>query len=159
LNIEYRSTAPDRDQIRDLFATTGWNRTFKASPEELIRAVANSQFVIAAYEDEKLVGFGRVVTDGVLHAMIYDMIVHPLFQGQGIGAQILNGLVKICREARIRDIQLFSAIGKRVFYEKNGFEARPVEGPGMQFKPGTNRKLGLQMESFEQQDPGHKVQQ
>jgi GNAT superfamily N-acetyltransferase len=135
MNIEYRSQSPTKDQFSSLFETTGWNRGYNATPEELIQAVANSQFVIAAYDDEKLVGFGRIVTDGVLHAMIYDMIVHPSYQGHGIGTQILGSLVMKCCEAKIRDIQLFCAIGRRSFYEKNGFVARSIDGPGMQYQP------------------------
>ena len=66
--------------------------------------------------------------------MIYDMIVHPSYQYHGIRTKILNALVLKCREANIRDIQLFCAIGKHSFYEKNGFETRPINGPGMQYK-------------------------
>jgi GNAT superfamily N-acetyltransferase len=135
MNIEYSNRPPTQDQFSSLFETTGWNLRYNATPEELILAVANSQFVIAAYDDEKLVGFGRIVTDGVLHAMIYDMIVHPGYQNHGIGTQILRSLVMKCREAKIRDIQLFCAIGKRSFYERNDFVARPVDGPGMQYQP------------------------
>jgi len=133
MNIEYRSQTPSQERFNALFETTGWNREYKATPEELIRAVTNSQFVVAAYDGDELVGFGRVVTDGVLHAMIYDMIVHPSYQHHGIGTQILHSLLLNCIEANIRDIQLFCATGKRSFYEKNGFLARPNDGPGMQY--------------------------
>lgn len=134
MNIEYRSQSPTKERFTALFGTTGWNHQYGATPEELLRAVTNSQFVIAAYDGEELVGFGRVVTDGVLHAMIYDMIVLPAYQNRGIGKHILNALVVKCREASIRDIQLFCAANKRRFYEKNGFEARPPNAPGMQYR-------------------------
>ncbi len=134
MNIEYSNRPPTQDQFSSLFETTGWNREYQATPEELMLAVANSQYVVAAYDDEKLVGFGRIVTDGVLHAMIFDMIVHPSYQRRGIGTQILRSLVTKCREAKIRDIQLFCALGKRSFYERNGFVARPMDGPGMQYR-------------------------
>jgi GNAT superfamily N-acetyltransferase len=66
--------------------------------------------------------------------MVYDMIVLPAYQGQGIGGVILDRLVEKCRAAGIRDIQLFCARGKRSFYEKRGFIARPDEAPGMQYR-------------------------
>ena len=134
MNIEFSTQAPTQEQFSDLFQTTDWNYNYKATPEELIRAVHNSQFVVAAYHNGQLIGFGRIVTDGVLHAMIYDMIVQPSYQGHGIGTQILSLLVTRCNETNIRDIQLFCAVDKRQFYEKNGFEARPINGPGMQYK-------------------------
>jgi GNAT superfamily N-acetyltransferase len=131
---EFRAEAPDIEQFWALFQTTGWNREYQASAEELARALRGSQHMVAAYEGERLVGFGRVVTDGVLHAMVYDLIVDPAWRGQGIGGQILECLVRICREASIRDIQLVCARGKRAFYEKRGFAARPEDAPGMQHK-------------------------
>ncbi len=133
MEIEYRTQIPDREQFFALFNTTGWNNEYQASPDELARMLVNSQFSLSAYDGEELVGFGRVVADGVLHAMIFDMIVHPTYQKQGIGRRILQELVAWCRAAHIRDIQLFCARGKRAFYEKNGFVARPDDAPGMQY--------------------------
>jgi GNAT superfamily N-acetyltransferase len=132
--IDYRLSRPPLDAYLALFETTGWNREYQATPEEIGRALENSQFLVAAYAGERLVGFGRVLTDGSLHAMIYDLIVHPDFQGLGIGGEILRRLVAWCQAARIRDIQLFCARGKRGFYERRGFVARPEDGPGMQYR-------------------------
>ncbi len=134
MDIEYRPSAPAIDQFYPLFETTGWNRAYRLSPSELELALANSQLVVSAYAASQLVGVGRVVTDGVLHAMIYEMIVLPDWQGRGIGTQILRMLLEWCEQRKIRDIQLFCARGKRGFYEKNGFLARPEDGPGMQYK-------------------------
>jgi GNAT superfamily N-acetyltransferase len=134
MEVVLKDTLPAKDQYYALFETTGWNREYKAAPDEIMLAVMNSQITTSAYDGEKLVGFGRVVTDGVLHAMIYDMIVLPSYRKQGIGRLILNTLVARCRDASIRDIQLFCAANQREFYEKNGFEARPSNAPGMQYR-------------------------
>jgi len=132
--IELREQLPDKDEYFSLFSTTGWNKNYKASPDDLERANQNSWLVVSAYDGHKLVGFGRVVTDFVLHAMIFDMIILPDHQGHGIGTMILKRLVDRCQDQGIRDIQLFCAKGKRAFYEKNGFEARSDDAPGMQHK-------------------------
>ncbi len=134
MTIVLREQMPDKDAYYSLFTTTGWNEEYKASPEDLERANQNSWLALCAYDDDKLVGFGRVVTDFVLHAMIFDMIVLPEHQGRGIGTLILARLVDRCKELNIRDIQLFCAKGKRPFYEKNGFQARPDDAPGMQLR-------------------------
>lgn len=96
-----------------------------------------SWYVASAYDDGRLVGTGRVVSDGLVHAMVYDLIVLPEFQGMGIGAALLDRLVRRCTQSRIRDIQLFCARGKRPFYEKRGFVARPTDAPGMQYVQGS----------------------
>ncbi len=137
MEIIFEPTLPSKKEAFALFETTGWNREYQAMPDELARAFANSQYFVTAYDDRKLVGFGRVLTDGVLHAMIFEMIVHPDYQRRGIGVQILQRLVQWCNENQIRDIQLFCARGNQAFYEKYGFVARPDEAPGMQYRrPG-----------------------
>jgi GNAT superfamily N-acetyltransferase len=129
--ISFHENLPDKDQYLALFDTTGWNKDYKVSADELIAALKHSQYMVMAYDNEQLVGCGRVVTDGVMHAMIYEMIVEPSYQGQGIGSVILEKLVAKCKAAGIRDIQLFSAKGKAPFYQKHGFVERPVDAPGM----------------------------
>jgi ribosomal protein S18 acetylase RimI-like enzyme len=132
--IVLKEQFPNKEEYFSLFETTGWNKEYKASPDELEQANKNSWLVISAYDGNKLVGFGRVVTDFVLHAIIFDMIILPDYQGQGIGSMILDTLVRRCKERGIRDIQLFCAKGKRAFYEKNGFEVRAEDAPGMQLR-------------------------
>jgi ribosomal protein S18 acetylase RimI-like enzyme len=86
--MRFETTIPGIDQFWQLFQTTNWNTEYQLSPEELTNAVRHNWYAVAAYEGEQLVGFGRVATDGILHAMIYDLIVSPSHQGQGVGTQI-----------------------------------------------------------------------
>jgi GNAT superfamily N-acetyltransferase len=130
----FKEEPPEINSYMDLFNTTGWNDEYNISHEMMRTALNNSWYMVSAYCDDKLVGFGRIVTDGVLHAMIYEMIVRPEFQGKGIGTQILKMLIQKCKQQSIRDIQLFCAKGKKEFYIKNGFAARPDDAPGMQYK-------------------------
>ena len=132
--ITLHEQPPDKEAYLSLFLTTGWNEEYKASADVLEKALKNSWLTVSAFEGETLVGFGRVVTDQVMHAMIYDMIILPAWQGKGIGTTILKRLLDRCHEHGINDIQLFCAQGKRKFYEKNGFVARPEDAPGMQLR-------------------------
>ena len=132
--ITLHEQPPDKEAYLSLFLTTGWNEEYQASADVLEKALKNSWLTVSAFEGETLVGFGRVVTDQVMHAMIYDMIILPAWQGKGIGTTILKRLLDRCHEHGINDIQLFCAQGKRKFYEKNGFVARPEDAPGMQLR-------------------------
>lgn len=132
MTVSFRSGPPDPAEYLSLFETTGWNEEYRATVEELARANAASWCVVSAYDEDVLVAFGRVVSDGVLHAMIYDMIVRPDHQKTGLGSRVLALLVERCRAANIRDVQLFCARGKKGFYERNGFAERPSDAPGMQ---------------------------
>ena len=84
---------PDPQQYAKLFATTGWNDAYQANVGELAKALEGSWHVVAAYDQDELVGMGRVVYDGVLYAMLYDVIVKPSYQNQGIGSTILDRLI------------------------------------------------------------------
>ncbi len=134
--VRYQTLPPTPEEYFALFETTGWNAVYHLRPVHLAKALASSWFMVSAYDADRLVGFGRVVTDQV-HAMIYDLIVAPDHQQQGIGSEILKRLVKRCLEAGVRDIQLFCTAGKRAFYEKRGFVARPDDRPGMEYQGET----------------------
>jgi len=132
--IQYRHDLPDKEAFFRLFETTGWNEDYRVNQSELFQALQNSWYFISAYEENQLVGFGRIVSDGVLHAVLFDVIIHPDFQGCGIGRRITNDLVLKCVSHKIRDIQLFCARSKIGFYEQCGFVKRPDDSPGMEIK-------------------------
>lgn len=133
--VVFQQHIPDAGDYFQLFNTTGWNKSYQASQTELQKAIEQSWFIVCAYQDNQLVGVGRVVSDGVLYAMIYDLIVHPDFQKQGIGSRLLNHCLQACEQANIRSIQLFSAKGKVEYYQKRGFVKRPNDAPGMVYSP------------------------
>jgi ribosomal protein S18 acetylase RimI-like enzyme len=132
--ITFTNTLPDIHHYYTLFESTGWNGDYKATPEELISTIKESWFSVSAYHKEKLVGFGRMVSDGLLHAVLFDVIVLPDYQRNGIGTEIMNRLLDKCNKHHIRDIQLFCAENKQSFYEKLGFCPRTNNAPGMEIK-------------------------
>jgi GNAT superfamily N-acetyltransferase len=132
--ITYTDEMPDPQQYMRLFETTGWNKVYKVSLREFPKLLKKSWYVVSAYDKLELVAVGRLVSDGVLYAMIYDMIVDPSYQNKGVGTVILEKLVKRCEARGIRDIQLFSAKGKSSFYFKRGFIERPTDAPGMRYR-------------------------
>jgi ribosomal protein S18 acetylase RimI-like enzyme len=131
--LRYQTYPPTPDQYFALFETTGWNNEYHLTPHDLAKVITSSWYMMSVYDEGQLVGFGRVVSDSI-HAMIYDLIVAPDYQRQGIGSEILTRLMNRCREAHVHDIQLFCAAGKRDFYERHGFVARPDDAPGMQYR-------------------------
>jgi GNAT superfamily N-acetyltransferase len=131
--LRYQTFPPTPEEYFALFETTGWNDEYHLTTLDLAKALKESAFMVSAYDEGRLVGFGRVMSDSI-HALIYDLIVAPDYQRQGIGGEILEQLVRRCQEAHIRDIQLFSARGRREFYERHAFAARPDDAPGMQYR-------------------------
>lgn len=134
MQIEISDSLPGMDEYHALFESTGWNGEYGVTKRELHLTLERSYHCVSARDAGRLVGFGRIMSDGILHAMIYEMIVHPDYRGQGIGRDVLARLLSRCAADNIRDVQLFCARGKRSFYEKMGFVARPDDGPGMEYR-------------------------
>ena len=132
MEIQYKYTVPAKEDFFQLYETTGWNNNHGFTEDDLFLAINNSWYLIAVYDQQKLIGFGRVISDGVYQTFIGDMIVHPDYQNRGIGRNVMNRLIEKCKDSGIKWIQLSCARGKVDFYKKLGFEERPVDGPGMQ---------------------------
>ncbi len=130
MNLSYEARLPAAEEFFALFATTGWNDEYHLTAEELHAAISLSWHALSVYKGTRLIGFGRVVSDGVLHAMIYDLIVLPEYRGKGIGAEILRRLVETCRDAGIRDVQLFAARGRRAVLRAAGLPCPRRRGAG-----------------------------
>ncbi|MCP4077747.1 MAG: GNAT family N-acetyltransferase [Gammaproteobacteria bacterium] len=132
--MQFTDKIPDKSEFFPLYISTGWNQNLMLSAEQLEQAVKNSFAVISAYENNQLIGFGRVVSDGIAYATIYDVIVSPNWQKQGIGSSIIRKLVAVCEHNDIRSIHLFAAKGAEKFYKNLGFVPRPFDSPGMVYE-------------------------
>ena len=122
--IIYREKLPPSADYHQLFETTGWNQSYRANADELFRAISSSWYTLAAYDKDELVGFGRVVSDGVLYALICDLIVKPSCQGQGIGTRLLTHAEKWAHEHNRERLTLWvAATNERAIqvYRKAGF--------------------------------------
>lgn len=91
----------------------------------------NSWFRVGIYDNEQLIAFGRMISDGIYQALICDVMVDPIYQNKGLGKQIIQELLTKCQESGIESIQLFAAKGKHHFYKKLGFQEREEDAPGM----------------------------
>lgn len=98
-----------------LLATAG----SRYSANELEAIIAKSTAYVAARDAEKLVGFGRLLSDGAVIAYINNMAVSPQYQGQGIGRAILERLVETA--GSVKSIFLYSDTADQ-FYLDHGFE-------------------------------------
>ena len=134
MDIVLTASLPTEKEYFELFETTGWNKDYALSSIDLYQSIQNSSYCVSAYDDDKLIGFGRMLSDGIVHAVLFDVIVLPDFQGKGIGRKITEKILEVCKDNKIRDIQLFCAKGKIKFYEKFGFKNRQNDAPGMEIK-------------------------
>jgi GNAT superfamily N-acetyltransferase len=88
------------------------------SPDEHKRAFEASYSTVFAWHDGQLIGFGRAISDGVYQAAIYDVAVVPEYQGEGIGAIIIQTILSKLSQC---NIILYATPGKEGFYKTLGF--------------------------------------
>ncbi|MBQ8799253.1 MAG: GNAT family N-acetyltransferase [Lachnospiraceae bacterium] len=104
------------------------------TPGQAERGLAHTAFVVAARDGERIVGMGRMLFDFGYTAYLGDIIVHPEYQGKGIGTEIVNRLKDMTMEAAEQGDKimfiLVAAKGKEGFYEKFGFKVRPNDFNG-----------------------------
>jgi len=97
-----------------VFTSVGWNK----DPKDIVQAFKKSYY-ITAYADEALVGFARAISDGYYYTGIYDVVVRPSNQNQGIAKTMMQMLL---REFKGSYFFLSYTEGNRPFYVKCGFE-------------------------------------
>ena len=83
-------------------------------------AIANSYPIISVWDREELIGFARATSDGIYRAMIWDVVVHPDYRGQGLGRQLVQTLLAHPRMNRVERIYL-TTTHQQSFYEHIGF--------------------------------------
>ncbi|TKB08372.1 GNAT family N-acetyltransferase [Desulforhopalus sp. IMCC35007] len=103
-------------------------------PERLEIASKNSFVVCAVYVSQKIIGFGRALSDGQYQSAIYDVVVSPVYQKRGIGKLIMEALMS--RLPKDGVTLIYVAPGKQIFYEKQNFKHLKT---GMGLFPNPNK--------------------
>lgn len=113
----------DFAQLRELFQIAAfWARD--RHPDDLKTAVANSEPVITVWDHDQLIGFARASSDGVYRAVIWDVVIHPDYQGAGLGRKLVQTVLSHPKLCRVERVYLMTT-NQQAFYEKIGFEQNP----------------------------------
>lgn len=105
------------NQIIELYKANQWSAAEK--PQKLFKALINSHSLVSAWSHDKLVGIGNAISDGHLVVYYPHLLVHPEFQGKGIGKMIFD---KMQEKYASFHMQMLTADGKAIdFYKKVGF--------------------------------------
>ena len=132
--IKYIDRTPSAAEFNYLTNSVGWGIREDAIVEE---ALKNTLYSLCVYDDNKIVGYGRIIGDKTIFLYIQDIMVIPEYQNKHIGTGIMeNLLTQINKYKKINPnirTYLGASKGKESFYEKFGFISRPNEdlGPGM----------------------------
>lgn len=111
-------------QLKALWDLIPWAQG--RDPESIERAIQATELMVLAWDEDRLVGSTRVITDGVYYATIWDVIVHPDYRGQGVGYRMVEAAVDPFRHRGFSYIALYSVVGVEPFYERLGFRRHPA---------------------------------
>lgn len=131
MKVEYKF--PTTKDFIKLFESNGWERKERRVDENR----ENSCFAVSIYDNNEIVGMGRVVGDGA-YFTVFDVVVEKSRQGRGIGSLVMQEIVKWYKNIEDDDTFLYlnASKGKESFYEQFGFRIRPNEhlGAGMKWQ-------------------------
>lgn len=108
------------EDIFQLYRELEWD-SLGLTPYELQKMCQQSWYVLYAFQDGRLVGMGRIISDGVITGVICGLGVSPDYQNLGIGHKLMAGLIGQCDRHRIIP-QLMCDEGLEAYYEAMGFK-------------------------------------
>jgi len=118
--IEYRHNFPlDPVEVVRVFNSSGITRPTEDLPR-IARMFAAPSLVISAWQNGRLVGVSRALTDYSYCCYLSDLAVDKEFQGRGIGKELIKRTQAIIGEEVA--LILLSAPGAMSYYPAVGFQ-------------------------------------
>ncbi len=116
----------DLVELEQLCDAVGWSRR----PLRRVRkALEHSLLRVGLWRHDprlpKLVGFARCTGDGVVEATVWDVAVHPHYQGAGLGKALMAYVLDQLRLMEVERASLFADPGVVGFYAGQGWDLEP----------------------------------
>ena len=123
--ISIKENVNSIEEFNYLYDVVGWGSYDEKVSE---KALANAMYSVSVYDDDKIIGYGRIIGDGICFLYIHDVMVAPKYQNKKIGSQIMNKLLEKVNQIKIENpyvrVYLGASKGKEKFYERFGFITR-----------------------------------
>ena len=92
--MEFRSIQPeDYEVVRHFLMEVGWEHRV-GDPESFRKMMEKTDRTVVAWDEQRVVGFGRALCDGVSNGYISMVAVAPDRRGQGIGRKLVDCLIR-----------------------------------------------------------------
>lgn len=127
----------DLDQLQTLFKLAAFWASDRRL-DDLQMAIDHSDPVITVWNHAQMIGFARATSDGIYRAVIWDVVIHPDYQGAGLGRKLVQTVLSHPKLNQVERVYLMTT-NQQAFYEKIGFEVnasttmvlhnQPLESP------------------------------
>jgi GNAT superfamily N-acetyltransferase len=123
-NIEIVETINDNftNQLASLYENVWFTQNRKK--EDIKTMLSHSYLTLGFVKSDELIGFCRVISDGIFKAFLFDVIVKEEYQNKGIGRIIIETTVNHKKLINIKHIELYCPDRITPFYKKLGFDTR-----------------------------------
>ena len=123
--ISIKENIKNAEEFNLLYNAVGWG----AYDEKITqKALDNTFYSVSVYDDNIIIGYGRIIGDGICFLYIQDIMVKPEYQNNKIGTTIMNKLLEKINEIKKENPDLRVYLGasknREKFYEKFGFVKR-----------------------------------
>ena len=129
--IRIKENNKNVEEFNKLYDSVGWGAYNK---EISNKALDNTFYSVSVYDDDKIIGYGRLIGDTICFIYIHDIMIVPEYQAKGIGTLIMNKLLEKIEEIKKENPSLRVYLGasknKEDFYKKFGFIERTDAGLG-----------------------------
>ncbi len=116
--IHYRPvTLDDYEQVREVMQAAGLEKG-DAEESRMRRMIDNANRTVGAWDGERMIGFARALCDEAFNGYVGTVCVHPDYQRQGIGTELVSQLIEDSPEITW---VLRAGRGSGAFWEKQGF--------------------------------------
>jgi len=105
-----------------LFAQSDWAAS--RSLEDLEQMLSATRLKLGVWQDGRLVGFARAITDGRYRALIDDVIVDESMRGSGLGTRMMRHLAQ--HLDHVDEIFLRCEADIVPFYQRLGYQQRAI---------------------------------
>ena len=116
----------DLIELEQLLQAVGWGRR---PLRRVKRALDNSLLKVGLWQHDpkfpRLIGFARCTGDGFIDATIWDVAINPVYQGYGLGKQLMSYLMGCLKREGISRVTLFADYDVITFYKKQGWTLEP----------------------------------
>lgn len=123
--ITFKENNKNIEEFNLLYNSVGWGVYDEKVSK---KALDNTFYSVTVYDDDKVIGYGRLIGDSICFMYIHDVMVMPEYQGQNIGTMIMQKLLEkvneIKRENPSLRVYLGASKNREKFYEKFGFVKR-----------------------------------
>ena len=123
--ISIKENVNSIEEFNYLYDAVGWG---SYDEKVLEKSLANTMYSVSLYDDDKIIGYGRIIGDGICFLYIHDVMVIPKYQNKKVGSQVMNKLLEKVNQIKIENpyvrVYLGASKGKEKFYERFGFITR-----------------------------------